>query len=175
MSELFIEENIKSAQKGYTTLLWNDFNLDQKNNIYSINEIIEKDKTFYKKKILSIGNIYLNKIWRKSKLNYVIDNNFDYFFLSSVFHQSAFRKNSLHLLIVKFFVIREFIKKKNFSKININISDKNFSDLIYKYCISQNIKVRKKYPKKDKPNSIFLTLDKKKKLHKTDNLIDFKN
>lgn len=162
MSELFIEENIKSAQKGYTTLLWNDFNLDQKNNIYSINEIIEKDKIFYKKKILSIGNIYLNKIWRKSKLNYVMDNNFDYFFLSSVFHQSAFRKNSLHLLIVKFFVIREFIKKKNFSKININISDKNFSDLIYKYCISRNIKVRKKYPKKDKPNSIFLISDKKK-------------
>ena len=116
MSELFIEENIKSAQKGYTTLLWNDFNLDQKNNIYSINEIIEKDKIFYKKKILSIGNIYLNKIWRKSKLNYVMDNNFDYFFLSSVFHQSAFRKNSLHLLIVKFFVIREFIKKKKFFK-----------------------------------------------------------
>jgi surface carbohydrate biosynthesis protein (TIGR04326 family) len=162
MIELFIEENIKAAKKGCTTLLWNDLNSDQKNNIYSINKIIDKDQIFYKKKILSLGNVYLNKIWRKSKLNYILDENFDYFFLSSVFHQSAFRKNSLHLLIVKFFVIREFIKKKIFSKVHINISDKNFSDLIYKYCISKNIKVEFNYHNKKKLNTFFLKLNRKK-------------
>ena len=52
MNELFIEENIKTINKDNTNLLWNDYNSDQKKNIYSINEILEKDKIFYKKKYL---------------------------------------------------------------------------------------------------------------------------
>ena len=162
MKELYIVEDIRTVKKGHTNLLWNDFNLDKNNNIYSINKLIEKDKIYYRKKILSLGNIYLNKIWRKSKLNFIIDNNFDYFFLSSIFHQSAYHKNSLHLLTVKFLVIRDFIKLRNFSKVYINISDNNFSKLIYKYCISKNIKVEIKYLNKNRFNSIFLKFIKKK-------------
>ena len=162
MNELFIEENIKTTNNGYTTLLWNDFNSDQENNIYSINQIIEKDQVFYKKKILSIGNIYFKKIWRKSKLNYTIGDNFDYFFLSSIFHQSPFYKDSLHLLTIKFFVIREFIKQKKIFKVHINISNKDFSDLIYKYCISKNIKVKINYRYENKLNRIFSKLNKSK-------------
>jgi len=160
MNELFIEENIKSSKKGCLTLLWNDFNSDQENHIYSINKIIDKDQVFYKRKLLSIGNIYLNKIWRKSKLNYIIDNNFDYFFLSSIFHQSAFRENSLHLLLIKFFVVREFIKKKKISKIHINITDKYFTDLIYKYCKYKNISVKIHHYNKKNLNLIFFNFKK---------------
>ena len=162
MNELFIEENIKTINKDNTNLLWNDYNSDQKKNIYSINEILEKDKIFYKKKIFNLGNIFLKKIWRKSKLNYVLDKNLEYFFLSSIFHQPAFYKNSLHLLTVKFLVIKEFIKKKKFSKVNINITDKNFSNLIKQYCVSKNIEVEVIYYKKNRYKNFFTKLNKSK-------------
>ena len=92
----------------------------------------------------------------------MIDNNFDYFFLSSIFHQSAFRENSFHLLLAKFFVTREFIKKNNPSKVHISIHDKNFSDLIYKYCVYKNIKVEVNNLGKFKINSFFLRFGKTK-------------
>lgn len=162
MNNLYIEENSQNVKKGNVNLLWNDFNSDEINKIYSINKILEKNKIFYRKKLIFVGNLYLNKVWRKSKLNYVIDDNFDYFFLSSIFHQSAFRENSFHLLLAKFFVTREFIKKNNPSKVYISIHDKNYSDLIYKYCVYKNIKVEVNNLGKFKINSFFLRFGKTK-------------
>ena len=49
MNNLYIEENSQNVKKGNLNLLWNDFNSDEINKIYSINKILEKNKIFYRK------------------------------------------------------------------------------------------------------------------------------
>ncbi len=162
MKELLITNDFKNIQNGFNKIiLWNDFYSSTKKKVFSISTILEKDKINFKKKFLRLAYLYRKKTWKNSLLNNLIDDDFETFFLSSLFNQSAYVDNCLHFILIKFLVLADFLKKEKIKKLTINIKDRDISHLIEKYCEYKKITYNN-ISKKD----FFFNFDKKKFLKK---------
>ena len=140
MNDLLLAENLKGTTNGFdNVILWNDFYSCKDKYIYSINLILEKNRENYKKKILKLGHKYKKNIWEKSLLNNLIDKNIETFYLSSIYNQSSFESNCLHLNLVKFLVLVDFLKKKKIKNITIKIKNNEISKVLEKYCNKKKI------------------------------------
>ena len=158
MKDLLLTDNVENIKDGFNKIiLWNDFSSSPKKKIFSINNILENNKENFRKKFLRLAYIYKKKVWDKSKLNKIIDNDIETFYLSSIFNQSTFENNCLHFTLIKFLVLVSFLKKNKIKNLTFNIKNSDISYPIEKYCNSKNIKFNNIYE-----NFFFINIDKSK-------------
>tara|TARA_X000000950_G_C13918714_1_gene662297 strand:- start:189 stop:1949 length:1761 start_codon:yes stop_codon:yes gene_type:complete len=143
-----VTEKIKDNK---TYLIWNTF-LEDKNRKrrFFISDILSDKKIYYKRKLFKIINRYFNSTWKKSKLNKVFLDNFDYHNLSSFAQVTGFEQKNFYLELSKCLVaidcIKSLQKQKKINKIIININSEFNIFLKSYFCLKGfNVYIKKNF------------------------------
>ena len=119
-----VTEKIKPNNK---YLIWNTFSDHKKSKSkFYLSDILNDNKFFYKRKLFKVINKYFNSTWRKSQLNKVFFENFDYSVISGFTQVTGFEEKNFYLEFSKCLVAIDCIKiihkQKNINKIILNIN-----------------------------------------------------
>ena len=132
-------------------LIWNTFSDDKKSKSkFFISDILNENRFFYKRKLFKVINKYFNFTWKKSKLNKVFFDNFDYNVLSGFNQVTGFEEKNFYLEFSKCLVaidcIKSLQKQKKIDKIIININSE-FSVFLRSYfnLKGYNVYINKNY------------------------------
>jgi surface carbohydrate biosynthesis protein (TIGR04326 family) len=143
-----VTEKIKD-NKEY--LIWNTFQEDKNSKrIFFLSDILSDKGLYYKKKLFKIINRYFNSTWKKSQLNKVFLDNFDYHNLSGFAQVTGFEEKNFYLELCKCLVaidcIKSLQKQKKINKIIISInSEFNIFLKSYFHLKGFNVHIKKNY------------------------------
>ena len=94
------------------TILWNDYNNSNQNNLISINNIIEKNQIFLKKFLEIIYNFRLKKINEINLISYfLIRNKFSYWWMCLINEKSNISKSFYINDIIKLIALEMWLKE----------------------------------------------------------------
>ena len=138
MNKLLVSDNeslfVIDKYQDYEKILFKSRNENPKKNLVSIYNLIDKNPYYFKKKLLknihSISN--LGNYSKKIKNLFLIDG-FNFWECSVFREKVTFGSNNPFLHLLKFIVIKNYIKNKKIKKIEIISKDKLIIDILSQF------------------------------------------
>ena len=124
------------VSKNETILFWQQFTIDDDENIFSVPDLIDKDSDYLRAKYLKwISKLGQTKVDSKTFIEILkIRKNFSAWWMSLIVEKSNFAKSTYIDEIIRLMLLDKLIKKNSVSKIIIYSSNNKLINVLKNYC-----------------------------------------